>query len=209
MDKGIFTDREKAMEANYFRQQDAKLLERLRKDSSLDEIALALAEKLQIDNPDLLARVRALGVTADTAPAFFAAPLVQVAWAEGSVSKREQEAVLHLARERGIEEGSPAYAQLGEWLAARPADALFDTAVEVIKADPIPDIVAGEGPFEACLQPRVGALAAVIVSAAVQPGKIPSFDAGNGDEPSLRLTRHLGRWRRLRRPHQVSAVRWF
>ena len=134
MDKGIFTDREKAMEANYFRQQDAKLLERLRKDSSLDEIALALAEKLQIDNPDLLARVRALGVTADTAPAFFAAPLVQVAWAEGSVSKREQEAVLHLARERGIEEGSPAYAQLGEWLAARPADALFDTAVEVIKA---------------------------------------------------------------------------
>ena len=48
MDKGIFTDREKAMEANYFRQQDAKLLERLRKDSSLDEIALALKSTIPI-----------------------------------------------------------------------------------------------------------------------------------------------------------------
>ena len=134
MDKGIFTDREKAMEANYFRQQDAKLLEQLRKESTLDEIAVALGEKLQVDNPDLLARVRELGVTVDTAPAFFAAPLVQVAWAEGSVSKREEATVLRLARERGIEEGSPAYVQLTEWLVVRPADALFDTAAEVINA---------------------------------------------------------------------------
>jgi hypothetical protein len=133
MDKGIFSDREKAMEANYFREQDAKLLEKLRKDSKLDEIAVLLAEKLHVDNPDLLARARALGITADTAPAFFAAPLVQVAWAEGKVIKREAEAVLRLARERGIEEGSPSYVQLVEWLKIRPDDSLFDTALDVIK----------------------------------------------------------------------------
>jgi len=133
MDKGIFSDREKAMEANYFRQQDARLLERLRQGAKLDDIAEALRDKLQVDNPELLARVRALGVTADTVAAFFAAPLVQVAWAEGKVVKREAEAVLRLARERGIEEGSPAYAQLVEWLKVRPDQALFDTALEVIK----------------------------------------------------------------------------
>ena len=133
MDKGIFTDREKAMEANYFRQQDAKLLEKLRKGAKLDEVAVALAEKLKLDNPDLLARIRELGVTADNAEAFFAAPLVQVAWAEGKVSKREAEAVLRLARERGIEEDSSSYAQLVEWLKVRPDDALFDAAVEAIK----------------------------------------------------------------------------
>jgi hypothetical protein len=91
MDKGIFADREKAMEANYFRQQDAKLLEKLRKDAKLDEIAVALAEKLKVDNPDLLARIRTLGIGADNVEAFLAAPLVQVAWAEGKVSKREAE----------------------------------------------------------------------------------------------------------------------
>lgn len=134
MEKGIFTDREKALEANYFRQHDAKLIERLRSESTLSEIGIALAEKLNVDNPDLLARVRALGVTVETAPAFFLAPLVQVAWAEGAVSRAEQETVLRLARERGIAEDSPAYAELNKWLAERPADALFDTAVEVLKA---------------------------------------------------------------------------
>ena len=133
MDKGIFSDREKAMEANYFRQQDARLIERLRQGAKLDDIAEALRDKLQVDNPELLARARAAGVTAETAPAFFLAPLVQVAWAEGKVSKRERETVLRLASERGIEEGSPSYAQLGAWLDKRPDDALFDAAVEVIK----------------------------------------------------------------------------
>ena len=75
-----------------------------------------------------------LGITADTAPAFFVAPLVQVAWAEGKVTKDEQEAVLRIARDRGIDEQSQAYAQLREWLATRPPDALFDASVEVIKA---------------------------------------------------------------------------
>jgi hypothetical protein len=133
MDKGIFTDREKAMEANYFRQQDAKLLETLRKSAKLDDIALALRDKLQVDNPDLLARAREAGVTPETAPAFFLAPLVQVAWAEGKVSKREHETVLRLARGRGVEENSPAYAQLIAWLEVRPEDTLFDAAVDVVK----------------------------------------------------------------------------
>jgi len=80
-----------------------------------------------------LLRVKELGVTVDPAPAFFLAPLVQVAWAEGSVTKQEHDTVLRLARERGIEVNSPAYAQLLEWLRVRPADAIFDTALEVIK----------------------------------------------------------------------------
>ena len=84
------------------------------------------------DNPDLLRRVMALGVTVDAAPAFFLAPLVQVAWAEGTVIEQERDTVLRLARARGVEVNAPAYAQLCAWLRERPGDALFDTAVEVI-----------------------------------------------------------------------------
>jgi len=86
-----------------------------------------------VDNPELLHRVMALGVTLDTAPAFLLSPLVQVAWAEGEVTEREHQTVLRLAGARGVEEGSPAYAQLRKWLRERPPDALFDTAMEVIK----------------------------------------------------------------------------
>ena len=133
MQDRIFGDREKAMEDNFFRQEDAKLLAKLRQNAGLDEITILLAEKLQVDNPELLSKVRDLGITVDNAPAFYLAPLVQVAWADGAVSRKEHDTVLRLARGRGIEENSPAYAQLEEWLRARPSDQLFDAAVEVIK----------------------------------------------------------------------------
>ena len=133
MEKDIFKERERALEAVYFHNQDAKLIEKLRESARLEEIAVALAEKLQADNPALLRRVMDLGVTLDTAPAFLLAPLVQVAWAEGEVTEQEHKTVLRLAGTRGVEESSPAHVQLLEWLRERPADALFDTATEVIK----------------------------------------------------------------------------
>jgi len=133
MQDRIFGDREKAMEDAYFRQEDAKLVKKLRQMANLDEIALALGEQLQVDNPDLLMRVRDAGVSLDTAPALFLAPLVQVAWAGGKVGKAEHRCVLSIARNRGIDPVSPAYAQLEAWLKERPSDALFDTAVDVLK----------------------------------------------------------------------------
>lgn len=131
--KRILSDREKAMEDTYFRQQDARLVERLRQMATLDDIAKALADLLKVDNPDLLARARQAGVTAENVSAFFIAPLIQVAWAEGPVSKRERETVLRLAQDRGVEDSSPAYAQLIEWLHVRPSDEFFDTALEVLR----------------------------------------------------------------------------
>ena len=133
MDKGFLGDREKAMEADYFRKENERLLEKLRQGAKLDDIAKALGEKLQVDNQELLARIRGLDLTRETAPALFLTPLVQVAWAEGSVGNREREAVLRLARERDVEEGSPTYLQLVEWLKVRPSDAVFDVGLEVIK----------------------------------------------------------------------------
>ena len=133
MSNEIFKDHERAQEAHYFRQQDEKLLESLRKKAPLDEIAKALGDKLQIDNPELLDRVRQLGLKPETAPALFLAPLVQVAWAEGKISKDEQDAVLRLALDRDVERDSPVYMQLLDWLAARPSDETFDTAVELLK----------------------------------------------------------------------------
>ena len=136
MEKDIFKEfqeRGRGQEAAYFRNQDTQLIEKLRESARLEEIAVALAEKLQVDNRELLHRVMELGVTLDTAPAFLLAPLVQVAWAEGEVTEREHKTVLRLAGARGVEESSPAHAQLLEWLQERPPDALFDTATEVIK----------------------------------------------------------------------------
>src|SRR5512139_2924659 len=103
MENEIFKDRERANEAAYFRHEEARLLESLRKRAPLEEIAKALGEKLQVDNPELLERVRLLGLKPETAPALMLAPLVQVAWAEGSVTSKEADTVLRLIQQRGIE----------------------------------------------------------------------------------------------------------
>lgn len=127
----IFKDRERGFEADHFLKQDAKLLAKLRERAALSEVAQALAEKLKVDNAELLRHIVELGITRDTGAAVLLAPLV--AWAEGQVTEAERNMVLSLAASRGIAPGSPAYAQLEAWLKKRPSDELFATALEAMK----------------------------------------------------------------------------
>src|SRR5215510_15420017 len=133
MTKDMFRDRERGEEQVYFRQQDARLIAKLRQKAQLSEIAHALAEKLRADEPELLERIKKLGVTLDTGSAFILAPLVEVAWADGDVSHAERDTILHIATQRGVAPGSADYRQLLDWLAHRPSDEVFRTALEAIR----------------------------------------------------------------------------
>ena len=133
MTKDIFRDRERGEEDAYFRKQDAKLIAKLRQKAQFSEIAHALAEKLHADEPALLERIQKLGVTLDTGSAFILAPLVEVAWIDGDVSHAERDTILHIAKQHGVEPGSTDYHQLLDWLAHRPSDEVFQTALEAIR----------------------------------------------------------------------------
>lgn len=134
MTKDAFKDRERGLEEDFFRKSDAKLIEKMQEKARLDEVVAELAKVLQVENSELLRRVMDLGINMSTGPALVLAPLVQVAWAEGKVTDKERETVLRLAAGRGVEKGSPAEAQLLAWLDRRPSDAVFQAAIEVIKA---------------------------------------------------------------------------
>ena len=133
MTKDIFRDRERGEEDAYFRQQDAELIAKLRQKAQLSEIAHALADKLHADEPALLERIQKLGVTLNTGSAFILAPLVEVAWIDGDVSHAERDVILHIAKQHGVEPGSADYNQLLDWLAHRPSDEVFETALEAIR----------------------------------------------------------------------------
>jgi len=133
MTKDMFRDRERGEEEAYFRQHDARLIEKLRQKAQFSEIAHALAEKLHADEPELLERIKKLGVTLDTGSAFILAPLVEVAWVDGDVSHAERDTILHIARQRGVTQESADYRQLLDWLADRPPDDVFRTALEAIR----------------------------------------------------------------------------
>jgi hypothetical protein len=129
----MFRDRERAEEEAYFRQHDAILVAKLRQKAQLSEIAHALAEKLHADEPELLERIQKLGVTLNTGAAFILAPLVEVAWVDGDVSHAERNTILHIAKQRGVTPESDDYRQLLDWMAHRPSDEVFRTALEAIR----------------------------------------------------------------------------
>jgi hypothetical protein len=133
MTKDIFHERERGEEQAYFREQDARLIAKLRQKAQFSEIAHALAEKLQADEPALLERIQKLGVTLDTGSAFILAPLVEVAWVDGVVSHAERDTILLIAEQRGVAPGSADHRQLLEWLAQRPSDEVFRTALDAIR----------------------------------------------------------------------------
>jgi hypothetical protein len=74
------------------------------------------------------------GVSAETVLALTLAPLIRVAWADGTLDDRERAAILRAADERGIKEGTPAQSLLSAWLAVRPEDGLHRMWKEYMRA---------------------------------------------------------------------------
>ena len=133
MTKDLLKDRGRGEEADYFRREDEKLLEKMRARARVQDIAEALAAKLSVDDAELLRRVADLGLDHETGAAILLAPLVQVAWAEGNVTDAERAVVLDLAAARGVTQGTPPHGKLLEWLQRRPSDILFEAAMEVMR----------------------------------------------------------------------------
>jgi hypothetical protein len=126
MTKEFLGNRKKALEESFFARENAKLLERLKVEKDTHETREALARISGIESDEILEKLCALGVTADTWTAISIAPLVEVAWADGKISEAEHQAVLSSAKANGIASESPGYRLLESWLAHRPDGRLLE-----------------------------------------------------------------------------------
>ncbi|MDP6443557.1 MAG: hypothetical protein QGG36_02790 [Pirellulaceae bacterium] len=108
--------RRKALETSFFVQRDQELLAELRKDMTKE----SLAELSGVSDAALLDRLIELGVSAETLAALSLAPLVAVAWADGSIAENERDAILRSADEAGLSKGHEAYGLLVNWLEEKP-----------------------------------------------------------------------------------------
>lgn len=129
-----FENRRRGLEEEYFRKHERELIEKLnlRKQEALTRRDLGASAG--VADEEILENLRVLGYTPDTVNLLHLVPLVQMAWAEGSVSDRERELIIQAARARGIEAGSTGDRQLVAWLTMRPADEFFETTLRVIRA---------------------------------------------------------------------------
>ena len=81
----ILGDRGRALEDEFFRKEDQRLIERLRelRDKSVSREALALASGIK--NEAILDKLLELGIRPETVAALALVPLAEVAWADGSL----------------------------------------------------------------------------------------------------------------------------
>ncbi len=128
------TDRRKELEEAFFAKQNQELVAKLKaeKQKTLDKEGLQ--ELTGIKNDEILEKLIALKMNRETISALSLFPLIQVAWADGAVDSKEQEAVLAAAAASGVLKGSSAHTLLEGWLKLKPPAALESAWANYVKA---------------------------------------------------------------------------
>ena len=134
MPEGVLDDRRRALEEAFFRKQEKKQRSALRARLESEQDKGALVAATGIDDEALLERLLGLGIRVETLAALTLVPLVQVAWADGRMEKREREAVLSAARSTGLGDDSPSLTLLQLWIADEPAPDIYVLWAEYIGA---------------------------------------------------------------------------
>jgi hypothetical protein len=128
----IFQRRERAFEAVYFAKLDAELIEELHRKRAESRDRKELAQATAINDEDLLDRIVALGVSPINIEALSLAPLICVAWANGSLDQKERTEALEAAMAQGMDKGTPSYELFESLLSHAPDLKLMNTWREYI-----------------------------------------------------------------------------
>ena len=120
MEHKVLGGRQRALEEEFFRRQDAVLLERRRSKEAQHAAHTALATASRITDEALLDQLVAMGITADTLVALSLVPLAEVAWADGRLDASEKRAILTAAQTAGLEADSSGYRLVESCLSERP-----------------------------------------------------------------------------------------
>ena len=129
----ILRDRGRSLEDEFFRREDKRLLAKLNELKTTETTREALAKASGIGKPEILDKLLGLGIKAETVAALSIVPLVEVAWADGSLDAKERRAILDRARDSGVVPGSTAQGLLEAWLERRPDPKLLEAWTHMVR----------------------------------------------------------------------------
>ena len=134
MSEVTLEERGRALENQFYEKEDqaklAAMKSKLESQTSKDELRKASG----MTDEAVLDKLVALGLSGNTIAALSLVPLIQVAWADGTIQANERVAILQGAHGKGLEKGTPGYELLETWLAKPPAEALFQAWEAYIKS---------------------------------------------------------------------------
>jgi hypothetical protein len=132
-DAPILNDLRKAKEGEYFHKREQQLIEKMRQRVLQEQERQDLAEFFFVEDTAILDDLQELGYSRETIFLLFLVPVIHVSWIDGSVTEKEREALIEIARERGMEKGSRGESMLLDWLNNRPSDEFFEKTLRLIR----------------------------------------------------------------------------
>ena len=141
MSEVTLEERGRALENQFYEKENQEKLAAMKeKLAALDEKTGAkqfkdeLRKASGMSDDAVLDRLVALDLRSNTIAALSLVPLIQVAWADGSIQDNERVAILQGAHGKGLEEGTDGYELLQTWLKKKPSEDLFTAWEAYIKA---------------------------------------------------------------------------
>jgi hypothetical protein len=119
-------DRKRALEEEFFRKQEAALLNQLRTAQAKESAQEALAAATGVRDSAVLQKLSTLGITSDTLLALGLVPLVAIAWADGTLDDKERQAIVTSLDAAGIVANSPAAQLVQSWLSNPPPASMLE-----------------------------------------------------------------------------------
>ncbi|MCX8071699.1 MAG: hypothetical protein N3C12_04535 [Candidatus Binatia bacterium] len=133
-DESLLAERRQALEEEFFRRREQALIEKLREQEQRRQWIEELSAASGIRDQEVLEKLVDLGIQPRTLAPLALVPLVEVAWADGSIARQEREAIIAAARQAGLESGSAGFALLESWLQERPEPQLRKVWQEYVRA---------------------------------------------------------------------------
>ncbi len=123
----------KSLEDEFFRKEDERAIKRLRELQQSQATREALRAAAGISDVAVLDRLIALGIRPEIVSALSIVPLLEVAWADGSLDAKERTIVLERAATSGVAPGSAGHDLLQTWLERKPDAKLFSAWTELVR----------------------------------------------------------------------------
>jgi uncharacterized membrane protein YebE (DUF533 family) len=92
-----------------------------------------IAGSLGTDDQAVVDHIHALGLDGEVVEVIHLLPLIQIAWADGSVSVRERAAIMEAVEAHGVAPHSPAALFVASLLESRPSDTLLDEILAILR----------------------------------------------------------------------------
>jgi hypothetical protein len=129
----IFDKRRRSLEDEFFYKHQAELIAQRKAEKEAQDKIKAMSEASGIKSKELLEKLIDLGLHSETMCALTIIPLIEVAWASGTVEDGERKVLMKAAEEHGIRKGSPGHDMLEHWLSKKPGKDLLDSWVHYVK----------------------------------------------------------------------------